>query len=267
MTSHGGGPAIRALIASLAVLLPAGMWAAATVDNERATTVVTGGRAGATSFGDAALLEEAPSPGTPAVTTAPVTTSTTRPPSTPTTKASAPTTSSTTRAPAIRKPATTTTTVDLPAFMKANPNPPGYLAAASAWEAKGDGVSVRMHIEPASPVAGEPVRMHLEYTGGDACCIVEVRFGDGSPFFSANNDPPCVKSGSLSPGTHRTVVTHTYDMLGTYRAQVRILDGDLCTPTPIFHHVEMFACIAVGPGTPLTPGCDPLPTYGPYSPQ
>jgi hypothetical protein len=159
--------------------------------------------------------------------------------------------------------------------MKTNPNPPGYLPAATSWEAKGDGVSVRMRIEPASPVAGEPVRIHLEYTGVHACCIVEFRFGDDSPFFVANNYTPCGKGGTLSPGTHSTVVTHTYDAPAPYRTQVRLLDGDLCTLPPVpppgaplqIGHLEMFACIAVGPGTPLTPGCDPLPTYGPYSPQ
>ena len=159
--------------------------------------------------------------------------------------------------------------------MKERPNPPGYLPAASSWEAKADGVSVRMRIDPPEPVAGEPVRMLLDYTGVHACCIVHVHFGDDSPPFAANHNPPCVAGGTLSPGSHSTVVTHTYDLRAAYRVLVKILDGDLCTlpPVPVpgapapLHHVEMFACIAVGPGIPLTPGCDPLPPYGSHSPQ
>jgi hypothetical protein len=266
---------VRALVACMAVLLPGGAWAAVTVDREAATTVVTDGRAGATGVGDAALLGEEPpaSPPAPAATLATVATSTTVPRTTSPTKAPA---TPTTKAPGTRTPGpTTNTTSDLPAFMKTMPNPPGYLAAASSWEAKGDGVSVRMRLEPASPVAGQPVRIHLEYTGINACCIVALFFGDDSPQFQANHNPPCVAGGTLSPGTHSTVVTHTYDTPRPYRAYLQILDGDLCTlpPVPVpgapdlLHHVEMFACIAVGPGTPLTPGCDPLPPYGPYFPR
>ena len=272
MTRFGGRWPVRVLVACVAVLLPAGAWAAVTVEPEPAATVLAGGRAGATSVGDAALLGEE-RPALPTVTTvAAVVTSTTVARTTSSTKAPA---TSTTKAPVSKAGGTTTTTADLPAFMKAVPNPPGYLAAASSWEAKADGVSVRMRIEPASPVAGQPVRILLEYTGVNACCIVTFQFGDDSPQFLANHDPPCAAGGTLSPGTHSTVVTHTYSTPRPYRTLVKILDGDLCTlprdpamaDPNLLHHVEMFACIAVGPGTPLTPGCEPLPPYGPYSPQ
>ena len=76
--------------------------------------------------------------------------------------------------------------------MKTNPNPPGYLPAATSWEAKGDGVSVRMRIEPASPVAGSP-SASIWSTRACTPCIVEFRFGDDSTFFVANNNRPCGK--------------------------------------------------------------------------
>lgn len=264
---------MRALVASVAVLLPLSGWAALTIHSGPATPVA-GGRAGATSAGGATLVDEEPPAPPPAVTVAPLSTSTTVSSVSSTTRP-APATTTTTRVPRPPRPATTTTTVDLPAFMKTTPNPPGYLAAATSWEAKGDGITVRMRIDPASPVDGQPVRFLIDYTGGDTCCIVELHFGDGSPHFLANHDPPCVKGGTLSPGPHSTVVTHIYDEPGPYRVLVKILDGDLCTlpPVPVpgapvpLHHLEMFACVAVGPDTPFTPGCDPLPPYGPYFPQ
>jgi hypothetical protein len=270
MRTGGGGWAVRALVGALAVLLPAAGWAAVTVGPEPAPT----GMAGATGIGGASFLdEELPAPA-PASTLAPATTTSTIRPATSTTK---PPATSTTKAPATKPsgPATTTTTVDLPAFMKTMPNPPGYLPAATSWEAKADGVSVRMRIEPTTPVAGQPVRILLDYTGVNACCIVELHFGDGSPQFLANHDPPCAAGGTLSPGAHSTVVTHVYDAPRPYRALLKVLDGDLCTlprspeqaDLNLLHHVELFACIAVGPGTPMTPGCDPLPPYGPYFPQ
>lgn len=273
MGRRGGGLIVRSLMASVAVLVAAGGLAAATVDPPAPATVVAAdGRAGATGLGQADLLDEP----APTVTVAPAATSTTAAVASLTTTTKGPDRPTTTKPPNPRAPATTTATAEVPAYWKTMPNPPGYLPAASSWEAKGEGVSVRMRLEPSAPVAGQPVRIHLDYAGVSACCLVQLHFGDGTPHFLANHEPmPCVKGGALSPGSRSTVVSHTYATPGAYRVLLTVMDADLCTlpanPAPadenLVHHVELFACIAVGPGTASEPGCEPLPPYGPYFPR
>jgi hypothetical protein len=280
MNWRSGTVVIRSLTVSVAVLLAAGGLAATTVVVAEPATDGADARAGATGLGAAGLLLDEPVPtvpGPPAVVPPPTAVSpTTVAPAPPTSKALA---SPTTRPPAARTPGptTTTTTSRAPEFFKSMPNPPGHLPAASSWRAEAPGVSVRMRIEPPNPVAGQPVRIHIDYTGAYACCIIELFFGDDTVKFIANNDPPCRAGGTLSPGAHSTVLTHTWAAPGTYRAFLTALDADLCTLPPVpgpdtrvedlVHHIELFACIAVGPGTPAVPGCDPLPPFGPYFPR
>ena len=135
---------------AVGVLLLAGILSAASVDpgTNNVTTVVAGGRATPAGLNQVSLSDEAP-----AVTVAPATT---LPP---------PTTQATTRS---TTPSTTTTTTALPAKATATTVPvrpsvaPGNLAPAGSWQAKADGVSVTLRIEPARPVAGQPIRFYID---------------------------------------------------------------------------------------------------------
>jgi hypothetical protein len=252
MDWRGSRWAIRALVGTLAVLLPAGAWAAVRVA-PGPSTVVAGGRAGATGLGQAAPLDE-PAPAPAAVaTSAP----TTLAPAGPTTTAQATTvttakprqTTTTTSAP------TATTTTTLPARL------PGYLPAASSWKAEVPGLKLQVRMEPEVPVAGQVVRFHLSFSSAEPCCHVFMHFGDEDRWILHNQ---LVCTYDLPPGDHSVVVSHTYAAPGAYLAEVRIHDGDLCKARPtaadqeLFHHIEMPACVAVGPKAAAT-GCPPPP--------
>ncbi|HJV08981.1 MAG TPA: hypothetical protein VJ653_04845 [Acidimicrobiales bacterium] len=236
------------LVGCLAVLLPAGAWSAATLDAEPAT-VRRDGTAGATGFGEVTPLHE------PAVTTLPVPTtsapapSTTLPSATVTTKAPAPTT---TTAPVTSS--TTTTTL--------NRVTPGNLAPAATWKAEVPGLSVSLRMDPETPVAGQAVRFHLEFTGVDRCCHVFVHFGDEDRWI-LHNQLVCTYEDELVPGRQTVELTHTYEKPGAYLAEVRIHDGSMCEPFPAtgppFRHIELPACLAVGPGNAGATGCRPAP--------
>jgi hypothetical protein len=250
---HGGGRLIPFLVACTAVLLLAGTGAAVTVAPPAATSVAAGGRVGATGFGDATLIDEPVPTGSAAVTVAP--SSTTVPPpstSTPTTRPQATTT--TTVPPA---PATTTT---LPA------RPAGNLAPATSWTAEVPGLSLRMRLDGA-PVAGQAVRFHLDFTSVDACCHLFVDFGDDQRWI-LHDQPVC--TFELTPGAHRAVVSHTYAEPKAYLVKVSIHDGDMCKPLPAgpapFNHIELPACVAVGPGNAGATGCPPPPNPYPVLP-
>lgn len=252
-----------ALVAAMAVLLGGGVLAATTVEPAgRVSTVAADGRVASLASGEVSLLQEQAS----------VTTTTVAPPTStaaPRPSTTRPTTSST------RAPATTTTSIPRTVVGGTYPGPPGpSIAPASSWQAADEGISARMRLEPAAPVAGQAVRFVIEYSGEFACCYVFLHFGDDTPRFSLHNDWACNGASPLSPGAHRTVVTHTYAEPGAYRAWLQVLDGDLCTLPPVpgpgepvrLHNLDIHACVAVGPATP-TGGCEGLPTFGPIIPR
>jgi hypothetical protein len=264
LTGLTGWP-VRALIASLAVLLPAGVWAAAAVNSGPSTTIAAGGRAGATGLASVLLAED----GAPVVTVAPATdVSTTTP---------APATATTTTRPATRSttttkpPATTGSTVTLPPGVPwpSLPPPTGIpnIPAGSAWESQNAGVTARLRIEPTAPMAGQPVTFFIDYSSAEPCCTVMVDFGDGGGY-SLNNGVTC---GELSPGPHKAVTTHTYAAAGAYKPTLGVIAALPCTSLvgpgapnpPEIHGAQVTGCIGVGPGAAAQKGCSPFPPFAP----
>jgi hypothetical protein len=259
----------RALAGCLAVLLPAGVWAATTVSGGTSTRIAAGARAGATGFGSA-VLEEDGAPGlSPVISVAPAPVSTSTPaPATATTATTRPATRSTTTT---KPPATTGATVTLPPGVPwpSTPPPTGLpnIPAGSAWENQNAGVTARMRIEPTAPVAGQPVKFLIDYSSGEPCCTVMVDFGDGS-HYSLNNGVSC---GELSPGAHQAVTTHTYAAAGAYKPVVGVIAALPCTSwvgpgvpnPPDIHGTQVTGCIGVGPGPAAQKGCSPFPPFAP----
>jgi hypothetical protein len=261
MSGYGERWSVRALVGAVAVLLPVGAWSAATVDPGPQTTVAGDGRVGAAGLGQAGLLDEPAPDGTvPVSVVGPTTTSpapgqsTTRPTG-PTTTAR-PTTSTTAR------PATTTTTVAA--------LPPGHTAVASSWSAEREGLTVRVRMEPEKPVAGETVRFHVSVTSVDRCCHAFLDFGDDNNWI-LHDKMVCTYNHELTPGAHSFVVSHTYAEAGAYLAELKVHDGWVCgeplpATGPPFRHLELPACVAVGPGTAAATGCKPRPSPYPVFP-
>jgi hypothetical protein len=261
--------AVRALVGSLAVLLPAGVWAAAGVNRGQPTTIAAGGRAGATGL-VSVLVDEDGAPGLAAVVTvtpATVVSTTTPAPATPTTT-TRPTTRSTTTT---KPPATTGATVTLPPGVPWPSMPPATgipnIPAGSAWENHNAGVTARLRIEPTAPVAGQAVTFFIDYASAEPCCTVMVDFGDGSGY-SLNNGVSC---GELSPGPHKAVTTHIYAAAGAYKPTLGVIAALPCTSLvgpgapnpPEIHGTQVTGCIGVGPGPAAQKGCTPFPPFAP----
>lgn len=255
----GGGWARRLLIGSVAVLLPAGVWSALVLAPGPAPRVIDA-RAGATGFGEVAALED-PGPAAAEAVTVTVAPSPTTPP------VALPTTATT-----AKPQATTTTTTTTP---RRDPTttvpvlPPGNIAAASTWAAEVPGLKIRLRMEPAAPMVGQTVRFRLDVTSVDRCCHAFFSFGDGNTWI-LHNQVICSFEHELTPGAHRAEFTHTYAEPGAYLAEVRIHDGSMCEPFPEtgppFRHVEMPACVAIGPGTAAATGCKPASNPFPFLP-
>ena len=260
---------MRLLGAAVAVLLPAAALSATIVG---APSPAREGRVGATGLSAAELEEErARATSSTSLTVAPPPPAPTPPPPTPTTGRVAAT--PTTRAP---QGATTPT---LPPGVPRPPTPPPTgipnIQPASSWTAEGNGVTARVRLEPAAPVAGQPVRFRIDVSSTDPCCTVMLDFGDGSNGFSMNNGRPCESSPPLSPGPFSTIATHTYSAAGSYKASLNVFSGDSCSnpplapgaspPSPFIGSAAITACVGVGPGPAAQQGCSPFPTVGPGS--
>jgi hypothetical protein len=259
----------RLLTGCLAILLPAGAWAAATVGRAPSTVIPADARAGATGLGQAALLDEAAAT-TTALTVAPAPAPTIGPapapaPTTATTKPSVKAT------PTTRPPATSVSTVTLPPGVPWPnlPPPTGIpnIPAGSSWESQNAGVTARLRIEPATPVAGQPVTFRIDYSSAEPCCTVMLAFGDGS-HYSLNNGVTC---GELSPGSHSVATTHTYAAAGAYKPTLGVIAALPCTNwvgpgapnPPDIHGTQVTGCIGVGPGPAAQKGCTPFPPFAP----
>ena len=250
MRRDGGTRVVGALVAAVAVLLPAGVWSATAVDNAPVSHPAPGpvGLAGLSQ----SALEDEPAPSGPTTTVAPTstTTSTVRATSS-TTATTKPSSATTTTAPAKAGSSTTSTVPALPA---------GHVPAASSWKADVPGLSVRLRMEPERPMAGQIVRFHLDVTSLDRCCHAFMNFNDGSGWL-LHDQVMCTFEGELTPGAHPAVVNHTYAKPGAYILDFRVHDGSMCEPFPAtgppFRHIELQACVVVGPD-PETTSC-PIP--------
>lgn len=252
---------MRTLVACVALLLPAAAWSASTVNPGGSTTVAAGGRVGATGLGHASLVEE-PSTG-PGIVEASTTVPTTTPAPAPAPASSTTTVRPTTTAPVTtRPPAGGGTAATLPPGAPLpNLPPPGgipNITPASSWRLDHAGMSARMWMEPASPVAGQPVRFTVEYSSAEPCCAVMVDYGDSSAGLWINGPRSCDQPSTMTAGSHRAVSTHTFAEAGVYRGMITLAretclpsPGMSPTPAPIVQPdaVSQMTCVPVGPGT------------------
>jgi hypothetical protein len=180
------------------------------------------------------------------------------PPRTTSSTIATPPTTATTRPPITRTttttPSTTTSTAVLPtAAPPTNQAGPVTTAngARTSWSADQGGISLRMRIDPAAPVVGQPVRFLVSISAPDSCCATALNFGDGGPY------------EKVSPGTCTTpsnvtdaVVTHTYAgpglypvmfLAATFPCTLTVVDGQPVAPA--ITGATIYACILVGPTT------------------
>jgi hypothetical protein len=142
--------------------------------------------------------------------------------------------------------------------------------SASTWSKTANGITVRMHIEPATPVAGSPVTFVIdEVTAPVTCCIIHlVPDGTTIPVPGAGGEnreigicgsPPATRSGL----SH----THTFAEPGVYAVLLMVLTtpcqmpavGAPAVPPP--NGLDLQACLTVGPVTPVPPR--PVPPRSP----
>ncbi len=241
-------------VAMIAVLLPAGILAAATVgppvrDPDR--------RVSAAALAQESLAEnDAIGPAIVTTTVAPM------PPAQST--AIGPPTAPTTTAklkPAVTPTTTTTPLAGVPRPALApvpNPNPP-----TSSWTNTTGDVTARMRMEPATPLPGQPVHFYVEVMAPSACCAVNLSYGDGTM-------APIPPAGCEFPRARTFTFTHTFAAAGSYELLLvnstfpcdpKMVDGRFIE-SPIYGS-SIQTCIGVGLAAPSRPACEPFVHFGP----
>jgi hypothetical protein len=253
----------RGLMALIAVLLPAGVGAAATVDTGPAPV---NGPVGAASIGQEAITETT-------VATAPVVVTTTTPAPPPVVTLPVTTTPARTTAPPTTKPAPAPApapVITLPAGITLPPLLPTLpvleLAPAGTWSNASNGMTVRMKMDPVTPLAGQPVRFTIDVTAQSPCCVVMLSYGDGTarPGFGGGCDSPHTQTG--------LVATHTFAAAGDYEVAL-IVSTWPCYASPPppgappaappIDGTGVTACIGVGIRLPVRPSCTPTELFRP----
>ena len=258
MSSTGGHRVVWGLALSVAVLLAAGVVAVTTVD--RAPSVHT--TVGAAGLGLQGLDEArevtttttvaAPAATTPAPpSTLPPPVATTRPP---------PPTPATTK-PAARPPAASTTTVTPPLPVPIAPR----LAPASSWSSSREGITLRVQMEPAAPLAGQEVRFVIDVSSStEQCCAMGFSFGDGadiSPVGQVDCEPPTDQHGIVVTHTYAAAASdQIYVMAASVPCTLSAVDG--VPVMPPLSSVYIVGCAGVGPGPAAQTGCPTQPAYG-----
>ena len=241
---------VRLLIGCLAILLPAGAWAASAIDPGAPTTVVAGGPARATGLGANIFLDDQGAP-PPAVNVTPPSIRPTTP--APATSTSGP--STTTKPPATTPPSTspnTAPTTTLATLLPGVPLPvlPPILdlqQRVNSWSSANGQTTARMRMEPAAPVPGQPVRFFVEIVAPEPCCVMPLSYGDGLA-------APSPGGGCDSPKTRTATLTHTFAAPGDYELRLvaltfpcngEVVDGQEVVP-PTISGTVITACIGVG---------------------
>lgn len=267
MRLRGGGSAVRALLVSLAVLLPAGVLAAASVEPAGPTTIVAGNRAGAASVAvDAVPADQAPSSTAPATSTSSSVVATVAPARSTTTTRPVPRPTSTTAAavPASTAPPTTaqaTTTTIKP--------------QQSSWYGEDRGFTVRWTMQPAAPRVGEPVTFTVSMSPFFGCCLAPVQFDDGVRASGLEVYSHCDGTGTTRGSGTRTFAAPGYYGVNLAGQTFPCAPEDGLAPTdPMDPHsmrgVTFRACIEVAPRpgdqTPPVgePGCPLVPIRFPF---
>lgn len=236
---------VGALVAMIAVVLPAGVVAATAVDPKPATLDARVGAAGLSHEGVAEDRRLSPTTVVTAVAPAPVAI---LPPAVPST--TVPARSSSATVPPAPSTVTTTSTVVPPTTSPPTTKAP--LPAQSSWSNVQRGVTANMRMEPEVPVAGEPVRFVIDVSAPPGCCIVHLSYGDGGETAGGGNCENPTKPG--------VTYFHTYASAGAYQARLIIAtfpcrgpDGQ--PPVPAIYGTSIDACIGVGPAGQA--GCRP----------
>ena len=244
---------VGVVLAMIAVLLPTGVLAAATVeppvpDPDR--------RVGAATLAQESLAEDdAIGPASVTTTVAPL-------PPAPTTTVGVPSAPTTTKLKPTIAPPTTTTLLSgvLPPGVAPvpNPNPP-----TSSWTNTTGDVTARMRMEPATPLPGRPVHFYVEVMAPSACCAVNLSYGDGTmaPIPPAGCDFPRARTLTF---THTFAAPGSYELLlvnSTFPCDGKVVDGRLIQP-PIYGS-SIQTCIGVGLAAPSRPACEPFLHFGP----
>ncbi|MGI8983762.1 MAG: hypothetical protein ACR2HM_04395 [Acidimicrobiales bacterium] len=229
-----------------------------------------GSRVGAAGFvheaiGGGATLDEPAAPVAVTSSTAPRPTVPAPPPAAPSPPPPSPvpsTVPASTTSPARTGPTTNSTLL---------PAPGSGATPTHRWSKTANGVSVSLRMEPATPVAGQPVTFYVdEVTAPLTCCIVHLSFGDeGEGDLISGTAPSCAGASTSRTGLS---ITHTYAKPGPYEislvvvtvpCQLTVVDGKP-VPPPITG-TGITACITVGPGAAGAPGCSPYNHFNPQS--
>lgn len=244
---------VGAVLAMIAVLLPAGVLAATTVETPVPDPAR---RVGAAALAQESLAEDdAVGPAFVTTTAAPL-------PPAPTSTVGAPSAPTTTKPrPAVTPTTTTTLLSGVPAPGLApvpNPNPP-----TSSWTNTTGDVTARMRMEPATPVPGRPVHFYVEVMAPSACCAVNLSYGDGTM-------APIPPAGCEFPRARTFTFTHTFAAPGSYELLLvnstqpcdpKVVDGRFIE-APIYGS-SIQTCIGVGLASPSRPACEPFLHFGP----
>lgn len=258
------------LVALIAVLLPAGVFAASSAGPQQRD--VRSGRVGPAAFAQEALVDDAPvaAVGVTSSVAPPPTVTVAAPPAPP-----APSSSTT-------LPRRTSTTVSPTAATF--PTPPGLpplpmptvprTPSASSWSKSADGITVRIHIEPASPVAGRPVTFVIDQvTAPVHCCVIHFSpeidvlipmpgANGPNPEMGICGSPPVTRSG-LSH-THTFAAPGVYPiflMVLTSQCQMPAVGGPSSAPEPSM--LDLLGCVTVGPASAIRPETIPPRCTGP----
>lgn len=162
--------------------------------------------------------------GPPVTTKAPATTTTAPQAAGTSTTAPAPVAAavSTTTSSTSAAPATTTTTVD-PCRNSADPQCGPF--RFDPQPGADNPMTVEVAVEPAAPVAGQPMVFHITLTDPDGVSYDGTNFNFGNSGIGGSTPEPCAKFGPWDPpardpasATETMDVTHTYFEAGTYTA-------------------------------------------------
>lgn len=264
------GWAHRVLVATIAALLLTGVGAAATIDPPRPSVNT---RVGAAGLGQEGLADaETPTP--PAPPAVVVTTISPAPPTpvlapaaTVPARTAAPTTTEPAPSPAPAPAITLAPGITLPPLPPLLPILPVVdLAPVGSWSNTSNGVSVRMRMDPVTPLAGQPVRFTIDVSAQDPCCVVILSYGDGTarPGFGGGCDSPHSRTGLIA--------THTFASPGDYQLQLVVTTFPCVTQprapgepvvAPPINGAGILACIGVGIRLPVRPSCAPFEHFRP----
>jgi hypothetical protein len=225
--------------------------------------VVTGSRDVVTAASpDSSTTPATGVPDTTATTVAPTSTSgpaATSPRAAPTTTAThrpVPSTTTTTA------PASATTTTPS-AFGQLGPEvvTVPYAPGQSSWEATSNGITLRLRIEPAAPVAGQPVTFHLEAQSASlSCCGFDILYGDGGSS-SWKVEFPSGTCRAPGQGPSSVDYSHVYNKAGRWEFLYQVIGSCGGPGTNAALHGS-FDVAAGGPSTAQGPALPTLSNVG-----